>query len=410
MCFLYNSGLVIFRLLLIIISPFNSKAKLWVKGRQNILKRISDSLIDDEKRIWVHAASLGEFEQGRPIIEKLKRDYPEYKLFLTFFSPSGYEVRKDYEFSDYIYYLPDDTPKNAEIFLELVQPEFVLFIKYEYWYNYLMTLKKKNIPTYMVSSIFRKEQIFFKWYGAWYRQMLKSITHFFVQNQESKELLSQLSYNNVTVSGDTRLDRVFEVSEQTAAYPVIEKFQNGKNILIAGSTWKPDEDILIRYINSNDNDWKYIIAPHEIHERNIKRIEHSIQKKTIRYSKAVETSVHEFNVLIIDNIGMLSSLYQYGNLAYIGGGFSTGIHNILEAATFSIPVIFGPDYKNFQEANDLIALGGAFSINKQADFNNIINKLITDHLLTKEKGGICKTYIEKSKGATFKIIHQIIGD
>ena len=406
MRFLYNSGLVIFRLLLTIISPFNSKAKLWVKGRQNILNRISDSLTNDEKRVWVHAASLGEFEQGRPIIEKIKRDYPEYKIVLTFFSPSGYEVRKDYNFADYIYYLPDDTLKNAEFFLDIVQPEFVLFIKYEYWYNYLMTLKKKNIPTYMVSSIFRKDQIFFKWYGGWYRQMLKSITHFFVQNQESKKLLSQLNFNNVTISGDTRLDRVFELSEQTTTYPIVKKFQNGKNILIAGSTWKPDEELLIRYINSNDNDWKYIIAPHEIHEHNIKRIEHLLRKKTVRYSKAIETDVDKYDVLIIDNIGILSSLYQYGKLAYIGGGFSTGIHNILEAATFSVPVIFGPDYKNFQEAHDLIELGGAFSINNQTDFNNITNKLITNNQLTK-KGGICKTYIEKNKGATFNVINHI---
>ena len=406
MRFLYNSGLVIFRLLLTIISPFNSKAKLWVKGRQNILNRISDSLTNDEKRVWVHAASLGEFEQGRPIIEKIKRDYPEYKIVLTFFSPSGYEVRKDYNFADYIYYLPDDTLKNAEFFLDIVQPEFVLFIKYEYWYNYLMTLKKKNIPTYMVSSIFRKDQIFFKWYGGWYRQMLKSITHFFVQNQESKKLLSQLNFNNVTISGDTRLDRVFELSEQTTTYPIVKKFQNGKNILIAGSTWKPDEELLIRYINSNKNDWKYIIAPHEIHESNIKRIEHLLRKKTVRYSKAIETDVDKYDVLIIDNIGILSSLYQYGKLAYIGGGFSTGIHNILEAATFSVPVIFGPDYKNFQEAHDLIELGGAFSINNQTDFNNITNKLITNNLLTK-KGGICKTYIEENKGATSKVINHI---
>jgi len=286
----------------------------------------------------------------------------------------------------------------------LIQPEFVLFIKYEYWYNYLMNLKKKNIPTYMVSSIFRKDQIFFKWYGGWYRQMLKPITHFFVQNQESKELLGQLNYSNVTVSGDTRFDRVFEVSKQAIEYNLVEKFKTGKNILIVGSTWKPDEEILINYINSNDNDWKYIIAPHEIHERNINRIERSLQKKVIRYSQANETDVNEYDVLIIDNVGMLSSLYSYGNLAYIGGGFSTGIHNILEAATFGVPVIFGPDYKNFREANDLIKLGGAFSINNQTDFNNTTNKLITNHLI-KEKGGICKTYIKKNKGATLKIIN-----
>ncbi|OQY03088.1 MAG: hypothetical protein B6I20_05780 [Bacteroidetes bacterium 4572_117] len=406
MHFLYTLGLILFRFILIIISPFNTKAKLWIKGRQNILNRISDSLADDEKRIWIHAASLGEFEQGRPIIEKLKQDYPGYKLFLTFFSPSGYEIRKNYEFADYIFYLPNDTSTKAKKFIELVKPQFVLFIKYEYWYNYLMTLKKKNIPTYMVSSIFRKNQIFFKWYGKWYKQMLMSVTHFFVQNQESKELLQKLKYNNVSVTGDTRFDRVFEVYKQATPFPVIEKFKNKRNIIIAGSTWKPDEEILTNYINTKDNSWKYIIAPHEIHERNIKRIEYSLHKKTIRYSQADEKTITEYDVLIIDNVGMLSSLYRYGNIAYIGGGFSTGIHNILEAATFGIPVIFGPDYKNFQEAQSLLKLGGAFSINNQKDFNDITNSLITNKLI-KEKGGICKTYINKNKGATFKIIDHI---
>ena len=405
---LYNFGLVLFRVLLTIVSPFNHKAKLWIKGRQNILNQISDSLSANEKRIWIHAASLGEFEQGRPVIEALKKNFKEYKIVLTFFSPSGYETRKKYEFADYIFYLPDDTPRNAEQFIKLVQPKLVVFIKYEYWYNYLMKLKKDNIPTYMISSIFREDQIFFKWYGKWYKQMLEPISHFFVQNLKSKELLNKLNYQNVSISGDTRFDRVFEVSEQNTKYPLVEKFKNGKNILIAGSSWRPDEEILINYINSNNHDWKYIIAPHEIHEQNIDRIERSVHKRVIRYSKLNKTNADKFDILIIDNVGMLSLLYKYGNLAYIGGGFSTGIHNILEAATFGMPVIFGPDYENFQEAHDLITLGGAFPVHNQTDFNNITNQLITNNQLIKEKGGICKTYIEKNKGASLKIINHLL--
>ncbi len=410
MHFLYNFGLVLFRLLLLIVSPFNSKAKLWIKGRQNILNRIADCLQEDERRIWVHAASLGEFEQGRSIIESIKKNYKEYKIVLTFFSPSGYEVRKDYEFADYIFYLPDDTPKKARQFVQIVKPELALFIKYEYWFNYLYNLKKKNIPSYMVSSIFRKDQIFFKWYGGWYKKMLKQITHFFVQNHESKELLKSLGFDNVTVSGDTRFDRVFEVSKQIIEYSVVEQFKNNRKILIAGSTWKADEEILLNYINSDKSDWKYIIAPHEINERNINRVKRSIQKKVICYSEANESTINEYDILIIDNVGMLSSLYKYGDLAYIGGGFGTGIHNILEAATFGIPVVFGPVYQNFKEAKDLIKLGGAFSVSNQAEFNKIIKELITSNQIIKEKGGICKTYIEKSKGATLKVIHHVLNE
>jgi len=410
MNYLYNSGLIIFRILLILVSPFNSKAKLWINGRKNILKRISESISKDEKRIWIHVSSLGEFEQGRPILETIKKDYPEYKIMLTFFSPSGYEVRKDYELADYVFYLPDDTPKNAENFIKIVQPEMVLFIKYEYWFNYLSTLKKNNIATYMASSIFREDHIFFKWYGGWYRKMLKTISYFFVQNQKSKELLNNIGFQNVSVSGDTRFDRVYEISKQTKTYSLIEKFKENSNILIAGSSWKPDEEILIDYINTADNSWKYIIAPHEIHQRNINRIESLLKRRTVRYSKANPENAHNFDVLIVDNIGMLSSLYQYGNIAYIGGGFSTGIHNILEAATFGLPVIFGPDYTDFQEAHDLIEIGGAYTINNQDDFNDIIEKLITNHQLTKEKGGICKSYIEQSRGATDTLINHVFNN
>jgi 3-deoxy-D-manno-octulosonic-acid transferase len=409
MSYLYELGLIIFRLLLTVVSPFNSKAKLWVNGRKKLLEQISEkfSTESNEKRIWVHVASLGEFEQGRPIIEHIKKSRPEYVIILTFFSPSGYEIRKNYEFADYVFYLPEDTARKAKRFIETIQPEIALFIKYEYWYNYLMYLKKKEIPVYMVSAVFRQNHIFFKWYGFWYRKMLQAVKYFFVQNQESKQLLNKLGYTNVRVGGDTRFDRVAEIAEKAQKYPLIEKFKGVSKILIAGSTWKEDEEILINYINkSNNKNWKYIIAPHEIHESNIKRIENALQKSTFKYSEAETVNVEEKDVLIINNVGMLSSIYQYCNIAYIGGGFSTGIHNILEPASFGLPVIFGPDYENFQEAHELIRMEAAFSIKNENNFTQIINNLITNNLIQK-KGGICKNYIEQNKGATFKIVDWI---
>ena len=411
MRYLYEFGLIIFRILLITVSPFNSKAKLWIRGRKNLLKTVSDKISPEKnkKRIWFHVASLGEFEQGRPLIESIKKLHPEYVIILTFFSPSGYEIKKNYEFADYIFYLPEDTLKKARKFIDTIQPQMVVFIKYEYWYNYLMYLKKKAIPVYMVSAIFRKNHIFFKWYGFWYRRMLTAIKYFFVQNEESKRLLNNLGFDNVCVSGDTRFDRVAEISEKVKELPVVKKFKNEKQILIAGSTWKPDEEILIDYINkqANNNGWKYIIAPHEIHESNIERLQHGLKRKTVKYSDADKVNVSDQDVLIINNVGMLSSIYQYGNIAYIGGGFNTGIHNILEPATFGLPVIFGTDYHDFQEAHDLIRLGGAFSIKNSKSFTKIIDKLITNNLI-KEKGGICKKYVEQKKGATEKIINQIL--
>lgn len=410
MSYLYELGLIIFRFLLIVASPFNSKAKLWISGRKNLLPHIASKLSTEkrEKRIWVHAASLGEFEQGRPIIEHIKKSQPEYAIILTFFSPSGYEIRKDYEFADYVFYLPEDTARNAKKFIDILRPEMALFIKYEYWYNHLMYLKKKNIPIYMVSAIFRKNHIFFKWYGFWYRKMLTTIKCFFVQNEISKQLLNKLGYTNVRISGDTRFDRVAEIVKKADKYPEIEKFKGLNKVLIAGSTWKEDEEILIEYINNNKNkNWKYIIAPHEIHERNIKRIENLLKSSTVKYSDAENENLQEKDVMIINNVGMLSSIYQYGTIAYVGGGFNTGIHNILEPASFGLPVIFGPDYTNFQEAHDLIRLGGAYSIKNNRKFSQIINKLITNNLI-KQKGGICKNYIEEKKGASNKIINWIL--
>lgn len=410
MSYLYEIGLIVFHLLLTVVSPFNSKAKLWINGRKKLLNKISKAIANESntKRVWVHVASLGEFEQGRPIIEHIKNSRPEYTIILTFFSPSGYEIRKNYEYADYVFYLPEDTAKKAKRFIELIHPEIALFIKYEYWYNYLMYLNKKKIPVYMISAIFRQNHIFFKWYGFWYRKMLKTIKYFFVQNEKSKLMLKKLGYNNVCIAGDTRFDRVVEIAEKAQKNLVIEQFKGDNKILIAGSTWKGDEKILINYINKSKNKkWKYIIAPHEIHENNIKRIENALHKDSTKYSEAKNVNIEDKDVLIIDNMGMLASIYQYGNIAYVGGGFNTGIHSILEPATFGLPVIFGPDYENFQEAHDLIHMQAAYSIQNEDHFTQIINKLITNNLIQK-KGGICRNYIKEKKGATKKIVNWVL--
>ena len=405
--FLYYLGLKVFRILLYIASPFNVKAKQWLVGRDNIFQNIQSKLKNNESRVWFHAASLGEFEQGRPIIEAIKSKTPELKIVLTFFSPSGYETMKDYSFADYVFYLPDDTKKNAKKFINLIEPKYAVFIKYEFWFNYLKTLKQLNIKTYLISTIFRKNQTFFKWYGSWYRKMLNYFTYFFVQNQESKELLNSLNYSNVEIIGDTRFDRVYEISKELKDFPVISKFCENNTVFIAGSSWKADEDIFINYINKNDK-IKYIIAPHEIHEKNIRRIIDSIQLNAIRYSEANESNIREYQVIIIDNIGILSSLYQYGDIAYIGGGFGSGIHNVLEAATFGMPTIFGPNYKKYQEAVDLIENNAAFTISDFNSFERIMNNLISDKKKLKESAENAKKYIENNRGATEKILNHIL--
>ncbi len=404
---LYHLGLHLFKFLLTLVSPFNKKAKLWLQGRKGIFKHIQSKLGKNEQRVWIHAASLGEFEQGRPIIEAIKNRFPEKKIVLTFFSPSGYEIQKDYKFADYVFYLPLDLKRNAKKFIELVRPEYVIFIKYEFWRNFLHVLKHQNISTYLVSAIFRKDQVFFRWYGGWYRKMLHSFNHFFVQNQESKELLTILGYDNVTISGDTRFDRVATIAEKAKSFPLIEQFCNNQTTLILGSSWKTDEEVLFDFMNNPKNEVKIIIAPHEIHESNIERIISKLTKKVQRYSKADETNVKDAAILIIDNIGMLSSIYQYGDVAYIGGGFGSGIHNILEAATFGLPVLFGPNYHKFKEAVDLIKLGGAFEVKDKVAVNQHLIKLLSnkEYLATKSK--ICREYVENQKGATTAIVKYL---
>ncbi|HAN19093.1 MAG: 3-deoxy-D-manno-octulosonic acid transferase [Bacteroidetes bacterium GWC2_33_15] len=395
--------------LILLSSPFNQKAKLWIRGRKNIFNRIKASVNPNDKTAWFHCASLGEFEQGRPLIEAFREKYPGHKILLTFYSPSGYEVRKNYEKADYIFYLPLDTPVNAKRFLNIVNPEIVFFIKYEFWYYLIKETGKRGIPLYLVSGIFREKQLFFKWYGKPFRLMLENFTHFFVQNKTSEKLLKSVGINNTTITGDTRFDRVFSIAQQSKILPLAERFKQNNRVLILGSSWQPDEEIVLTYYNQNKNLFKLIIAPHEIENENINRIIKSVLpgKKVLKYSEANESNIELADILIIDSIGLLSSLYKYGDIAYIGGGFGKGIHNILEAATFGLPVVFGPNYKKFQEAVDLIEQGGAFTISDYTDFKNILDNTLSNPEKLKRTGKVSSDYVEYNKGATFKILNTL---
>jgi 3-deoxy-D-manno-octulosonic-acid transferase len=407
---IYTAFIYLYEFAIDIAATFNIKAKIWIDGRKNIFHIIKSDVktITDKKVIWVHCASLGEFEQGRPLIEKIKENYPATKIVLTFFSPSGYEVRKNYAGADFIYYLPIDTFSNAEKFIALINPTAAFFVKYEFWYNYLNELKKNNIPTYLISGIFRENHYFFKWYGKWFRKQLNCFTHFYLQNSLSEKLLNNIGYTNTTVAGDTRFDRVFEISKNVKVIPLIEKFKEGKNILIAGSTWLEDEQVVSTTDFANFN-FGLIIAPHEINEEHLKAIEKLFSKGTnsicLRYSQANEQNVIKAGILIIDNMGMLSSIYQYGTIAYIGGGFGKGIHNILEAATFGLPIIFGPNFQKFSEAVELIKLGGAFTIATSQEFKDCFSSLISAEKLS-NASAVSKNYISSNIGATDKILNS----
>ena len=388
---LYNISIWIFSIAVHIASLFNPKAKQWIKGRKGIFQKLAEATKDNQDIVWFHCASLGEFEQGKPIIEGYKIKHPTHKILLTFFSPSGYEIRKNYDEVDWVFYLPADTKKNAKKFINIVNPIKVIFIKYEFWFNYMAECKKQNIPFYSVSSIFRKEQSFFKY--DFFAKQLNNVSHFFVQDNNSKELLQKIGFSNCTVAGDTRFDSVISNTQNAISIPLIEKFSENKTTIICGSTWPKDEAILAKYIKENPN-YKYIIAPHEMHHIS----ELKKQTNALLFSKADSTNISNSNVLIIDSIGILSNIYKYGNLAYIGGGFGSGIHNILEAITFGLPVIFGPNYSKFKEAKDLITLGGAksisnyielaFAIDLLADFDQTI---VTDYI--KGNAGSSKTIL-----------------
>lgn len=373
MSLLYNLAIYLYFLVILAVSPFNSKAALWIKGRKNIFYKLKEKIGDDSNIAWFHCSSLGEFEQGRPVIEEFKRRYSSYRILLTFFSPSGYEIRKNYKIADYVFYLPSDTRRNARKFLKIVNPRVTFFVKYEFWRNYLNELKKNKMKVYIFSANFREGQLFFKPYGKWYKDVLLNFDHIFVLNENSSALLKSCGINNVTVSGDTRFDRVKSISENFTDLPLINLFKDGKLIFIAGSTWEKDIKIISEYINSDENDLKFIIAPHEIKQSNISYIFQNINKKIIKYSEADTGNIIDKRVLVIDNIGMLSSLYRYADIAFVGGGFDNGIHNLLEAAVFGLPVIFGPNNKKFIEAQDLIRLGAGFEIASIQDMKNIIS-------------------------------------
>lgn len=363
------------------------------------------------KYIWFHASSLGEFEQGRPLIEKIKAEHPEYKILLTFFSPSGYEVRKNYGGADVVCYLPFDTPYRVKKFLDLSKPVMAIFIKYEFWDNYLSELKRRNIPVYIVSAIFRKEQLFFKWYGGMYRKVLSYFTHIFVQDDASRELLSKYGVTNVSVFGDTRFDRVQDVYKNTKQVPMVDLFVNNNRsdnqlTMVAGSSWQQDEEVYLNYFNEHP-ELKLIIAPHEIHKDHLMHIESMLKRPSIRLSEATEKDIKGKSCLIVDSFGLLSSIYRYGDLAYIGGGFGAGIHNVLEAAVYGMPVIFGPKYQKFKEARDLLQVGGAFSITDEKTFESKMEELSTYRDLLEAAGAAAGDFVKSNIGATNRIIASI---
>ncbi len=405
MLLLYRFGLSIFYILMEFASLWHPKAKLWVNGRQNWEKELRKKVGKIESSVWFHFASLGEFEQGRPVLEALKKAEPETNIIISFFSPSGYEIHKNYPLALAVCYLPLDTTNNATTFIEIIKPKYAVFTKYEYWFYFFRTLHQKHIPLYLISGIFRKNQAFFKCYGGFYRQMLSFITYFFVQNEESKTLLNSLGITQVSVNGDTRFDRVAENAKNKKELKEIEAFCGSSKVLVVGSTWPADEELLNSIIERY-TDWKFIIAPHEIAEANLQRLEEQLHGKTIRYSNLEVHKLTLPQVLIIDNIGLLSSLYAYGTIAYIGGGFGKGIHNTLEAAAFGLPVIFGPNYQKFQEAKDLIELKAGFSISNQAELNDCFKLLQAD--THKEAGKQAKTYANSHTGATAQILKKLL--
>jgi 3-deoxy-D-manno-octulosonic-acid transferase len=404
---LYNAGIFLYSAIAWIIAPFNRKARAWVNGRKNWYDSLKGKIVAGEKYIWIHCASLGEFEQGRPVIESIKKEKPTYRILLTFFSPSGYEIRKNYPLADIICYLPYDTSGNAEKFISLVNPAIAIFVKYEFWDNFISGLNRKMIPLYLISGIFRKEQLFFRWYGGFFRKILGKFTRIFVQDQESLELLKAIGIINVSVAGDTRFDRVAEIAGQTKEIPQMGRFRGSEKLFLAGSSWKPDEEIIAKYINSYPGIMKWVFAPHEIDNENIERLEKLFTVKSVRFTEFTDNSA-DARVMIMDNIGMLSSAYRYASIEAVGGGFGKGIHNILEPACWSIPVLFGPNFGKFREAVDLIAMEGAKSFNDYDDFEEILNLWISDETEYRKAATRAGDYVNKNRGATDLIMKEIV--
>ena len=390
---------------------FNDKARQWVDGRRGIFAKLQGALkeVDRSKTpvIWFHASSLGEFEQGRPIIESFRQTYPQYKILLTFYSPSGYAVRKNWDQADWIFYLPLDTPGNARRWMDVVQPAAAIFIKYDFWFNFLSCLRERKIPVYFVSALFRPSQHFFKWYGGWFRDQLPAVTRFFVQNRASAQLLEGIGVTNVTLTGDTRFDRVHAIASRKHSFPLIEQFIGSKRVFIGGSTWGEDEALLIPLIKNNNLDLKFILAPHDTSPGRIQRITAQLDRPVITYSDLNPENAGQADVLIIDSVGILAQLYQYATLAFIGGGFGTAIHNIQEPITYGVPVFFGPRYHKFKEAVDLIAHGGVFCVTSTGELAATAARLLADPQEYQRVSGLCRNYVDENRGATEKIMQEL---
>ena len=397
--YLYLAGVAVYSL-------FDKKVRKMWRGEHEAFSVLKAKVDPDAQYVWFHAASLGEFEQGRPLMERLRLKHPEYKILLTFFSPSGYEVRKNYEGADIICYLPLDTVVNARRFLRLVRPVTAFFIKYEFWYNYFHILRHRNVPVYSVSSIFRPEQVFFRWYGREYARVLRCVSHFYVQNEDSKRLLSGLGIDKATVVGDTRFDRVVQIKEAAKQLPIAESFSRGHRVFVAGSSWPPDEDVFIDYFNQH-KEWRLIIAPHVIGEDHLRQICSKLKMRTVMYTETTPEEAAGADCLIINCFGLLSSIYQYGEVAYVGGGFGVGIHNVLEAAVWDMPVIFGPNNMRFQEARGLIDSGGGFEIDGDDTFRELMDRFSSDGQLLKSVSEKAGSFVKGQVGATESILHSV---
>ncbi len=410
MLLLYSLSLRLYALFIRVVSPWNPKARQFVTGRKNLFEQIAGKLRDNMAPVaWFHAASLGEFEQARPVIEQFRARHPAFKIVLTFFSPSGYEIRKNYTGADYVFYLPLDSARNARRFVEVVKPAVAFFAKYEFWHYYLAELNRLNIPVISFSAIFRPGQLFFKPYGGFFQRILQNFMHIFVQNASSAQLLKGIGVTRVTVAGDTRFDRVRAVAAQKKEIPVAAAFKAGQPLLVIGSSWMQDMAVITPFLNGFTGPLKVIIAPHELHEDQMAQLERELKRKTIRYSKASEATGASYDVLFIDNIGLLSSLYAYGDFAYVGGGFGKGIHNILEAATFGMPVFFGPRHEKFQEAVDLVRLGGAFGIASTEELRTAFTRVYSDLSRRQEAARITRQYVQEHTGATETILSGVEG-
>lgn len=401
----YTFSIKLYTLIIWLAAMFNTKAAKWIYGRKNVFSKMAAKNQPDQKWIWFHAASLGEFEQGRPLIEAIKQKWPQYRILLTFFSPSGFEVRKNYELADCVSYLPEDTPANARKLIQLFDLKAIFFIKYEFWFNYMNEANRQQIPLFFVSAKFRPSQHFFSFYGGWFRRHLKAVNHFFLQDDISSKLLKSINIHQFTVTGDTRFDRVLKLAQQASKFPVVVHFKGGNPLIVVGSSWPADEKLLFPIFDKLPSNYKIIVAPHDISEKHIAEIEKKIGEISIRYTEYDYNGNHK--VLIINNIGILSQLYQYADFAYVGGGFGVAIHNIQEAVTFGCPVIIGPKHKNFTEAVDLIKLGGVYEVSDAASMEKVFFKLINDESLRLKTSSVCKAYVEKQTGATELIIASL---